>query len=81
MLAGDAGVGAAVGAALSHGGRHGLGFAVEEGIVVELDDLLRERIVDPKADREKAQTAYDHAASQMLPSALTLKRLLRSASS
>jgi site-specific DNA recombinase len=31
--------------------------------------LLRERIVELKADREKAQAAYDHAASQMLPSA------------
>ena len=41
---------------------------IEEGIV-ELDDLLRERIVEPKADREKAQAAYDHAASQVLPSA------------
>jgi site-specific DNA recombinase len=40
---------------------------IEEGIV-ELDDLLRERIVEPKA-REKAQAAYDHAASQVLPSA------------
>ncbi len=41
---------------------------IEEGIV-ELDDLLRERIVELKADREKAQAAYDHAASQVLPSA------------
>jgi hypothetical protein len=41
---------------------------IEEGIV-ELDDLLRERIVELKADREKAQAAYDHAASQALPSA------------
>lgn len=41
---------------------------IEEGIV-ELDDLLRGRIVELKADREKAQAAYDHAASQVLPSA------------
>lgn len=41
---------------------------IEEAIV-ELDDLLRERIVELKADREKAQAAYDHAAAQASPSA------------
>jgi len=41
---------------------------IEEGIV-ELDDLLRERIIELKADREKAQAAYDHAAAQASPSA------------
>jgi hypothetical protein len=34
---------------------------IEEDIV-ELDDLLRERAVEFKADSEKAQPAYDHAA-------------------
>ncbi|WP_292617915.1 MULTISPECIES: recombinase family protein [unclassified Nitrobacter] len=41
---------------------------IEEGIV-ELDDLLRERIAELKADRQKAQAAYDHAAAQASPSA------------
>mgnify|MGYP001081887065 CR=1 FL=1 len=41
---------------------------IEEGIV-ELDDLLRERLVELKADRQKAQAAYDHAAAQASPSA------------
>ena len=41
---------------------------IEDGIV-GLDDLLRGRIVELKADREKAQAAYDHAAAQALPSA------------
>ena len=41
---------------------------IEEGIV-ELDDLLRGRIVELKTDREKAQAAYDHAAAQASPSA------------
>ena len=40
---------------------------IEEG-VVEIDDLLSERITELKAEREKAQAAHDRAASQMSPS-------------
>nr|WP_081762804.1 recombinase family protein [Xanthobacter sp. 126] len=40
--------------------------SIEEGIV-ELDDLLRARVADLKAEREKAQAAYAREAAQTNP--------------
>jgi hypothetical protein len=56
-------------AAAVAGTRKRLYRGIEEG-VVEIDDLLGERIAELKTERQKAQAAYDRAAAQNAPSAV-----------